>query len=277
MWFVENHEDIFSTGLKVKSKIHEEQSPFQKVSLYDTEHFGKLLTLDDMIMLSEKDEFVYHEMIVHMPLNTHRNPEKILVIGGGDGGGIREILKHPSVKEAVLCEIDERVVRICQEHLPSLSGKLTDPKVKLAFEDGFKFLEKYDNYFDVILTDSADPVGPGIKLFREDYYKLVKKALKPDGIMVSQSEGPWLYQKIIHDMTKAMCSQFTHVETYNAFIPLYPAGYWTFTFASDMYTLKNFDLQRAQAVSGSCDYYNPEVHTASLALPGFVKRMVNNQ
>ncbi len=277
MWFVENYDDKASLGLKIKQKIHEEQSPFQKIEVYETQFFGNLLTLDGLVMLTEKDEFIYHEMITHVPLCTLKNPERVLVVGGGDGGAIREILKHNSIKEAVLCEIDERVVRVCQKYFPGTSAMLEDERVTLAFEDGFKFLDKYENYFDLIITDSSDPVGPGVALFKEDYYRLVKKALKPEGIMVSQSESPWYYEDTMNSMTSAMAEVFEHVETYIAMVTLYPSGFWTITAASDKHTLHDFDHQRALEVSQTCKYYNPELHKGALALPNFVKKIVKNK
>ncbi len=278
MWYVENYGDRASLGLKVNKKLHEENSPFQKIEIYDTAFFGKFLALDGLSMCSEKDEFVYHEMITHMPLCTHPNPKRALVVGGGDGGAIREILKHHSIEEAVLCEIDERVVRVCQEYMPSLAGSLDkDERVKLSFEDGFKFIDSYENYFDLIITDSSDPIGPGVELFKEDYYRLVKKALKKDGIMVSQSESPWFYKETMNDMTEAMCKVFNHVETYIAMIPLYPSGFWTITFASDEHSLRNFDKERSARIAETCKYYNPEIHLGSLALPNFVKDIVKNK
>ncbi|HQI04183.1 MAG TPA: polyamine aminopropyltransferase [bacterium] len=277
MWFVENYDEKASLGLKVKHKLHEEQSPFQKIEIYETEFFGNLLTLDGLVMLTEKDEFVYHEMITHMPLCTLKNPERVLVVGGGDGGAIREILKHPSIKEAVLCEIDERVTRLSQKYFPSVSCELENPKVKMHFEDGFKFLDKYENYFDLIITDSSDPVGPGVALFKEDYYRLVKKALKPDGIMVSQSESPWYFEDTMNSMTSAMSSVFKHVETYIALVTLYPSGFWTITAASDAHSLHNFDEKRSAEIAKTCKYYNPELHKGALALPNFVKKIVANK
>lgn len=277
MWFVENYDDRASLGLKVKNKIHEEQSQFQKIEIYETEYFGRLLTLDGLVMLSEKDEFVYHEMLTHMPLCTHGNAVKVLVVGGGDGGAIREILKYEHVEEAVLCEIDERVVRLCQEFFPITSSKLEDSRVKLAFEDGFSFIDLYENYFDIIITDSSDPIGPGIELFKEKYYRLVKKALKPDGIMVSQSESPWFYQDTMNSMTKAMCNVYQHVETYTAMIPLYPSGFWTITAASDSHSLKDFNRDLSSKVAKTCRYYNENIHRGALALPNFLKEIVNNK
>ena len=228
-------------------------------------------------MLTEKDEFVYHEMITHMPLCALKNPERVLVVGGGDGGAIREILKHPTIKEAVLCEIDERVVRVCQKYFPDTSSMLEDSRVTMAFEDGFKFLDKFESYFDLIITDSSDPVGPGVALFKEDYYRLVKKALKPDGIMVSQSESPWYYEDTMSSMTQAMSKVFKHVETYMALVTLYPSGFWTITAASDTRSLHDFDRLRSEEISKTCKYYNPELHKGSLALPNFAKKIVNNK
>jgi len=276
MWFVENYGDRASLGLKIKSKLYEEQSPFQKIEVYETEFFGNLLTLDKLVMLTEKDEFVYHEMITHMPLCTLKNPEKVLVVGGGDGGTVREILKHESVKEVVLCEIDERVVRVCQKYFPSTSYELENKKVILTFEDGFKFLTRFRNHFDLIVTDSSDPVGPGTALFKEDYYRTVKEALKPDGIMVSQSESPWYYEDIMQSMTQAMTKVFNHVETYIAMVTLYPGGFWTITAASDTLSLHNFNKEKSEKISKTCKYYNPEIHKGALALPNFVKKIVRN-
>lgn len=277
MWFTENYDNKASLGLAVKEKLHEEQSPFQKIAFWKTEFFGTLLTLDGLVMCSEKDEFVYHEMIVHMSLCTHPKPERVLVVGGGDGGAIREILKHDSVKEAVLCEIDERVVRLSQQFLPSTASQLTDERVTLAFEDGFEFLKKYENWFDVIITDSSDPIGPGVALFQEDYYKLVKGALRSGGIMVSQSESPWFYADVMKNMTGAMCNVFNNVETYIAMIPLYPSGLWTMTMASDSYSLSDFDFDRSEKIAMQCKYYNPGIHLGSLELPNFVKDIVRNR
>ncbi len=275
-WFVENYDDRASLGLKIKRKLHEENSLFQKIEFYETEFFGNFLALDGLAMLSEKDEFVYHEMITHMPLCTIENPERVLVIGGGDGGAIREILKHPSIKEAVLCEIDERVVRLSQKYFPTVACSLEEEKVTLAFEDGFKFLEKYENYFDLIITDSSDPVGPGVALFGEPYYALVKKALKEGGIMVSQSESPWYFSDVMKSMTENMGKVFKNVQTYIAMIPLYPSGFWTMTAASDKLSLRNFDRERSAEIAKKCKYYNPEIHLGALALPNFVKENIYN-
>jgi spermidine synthase len=277
MWFVENYDDKASLGLKVKEKLYEKQSKFQKIEIFKTEFFGNLMTLDGLVMLSEKDEFVYHEMITHMPLCTHKNPKTVLVVGGGDGGAVREILKHSTIEKVVLCEIDKEVVDVSKKFLPTVSSQLENQKVEIVYEDGFKFLDNHKNSFDIIITDSSDPVGPGVELFKEKYFQKIKEALKENGIMVSQSESPWFYSDTMNSMTTAMGKVFENIQTYIAMIPLYPSGFWTITFASDAYRLENFDLKKSEEISKTCKYYNPEIHKSALALPNFAKNIVFNR
>ena len=277
MWFVENYDDKASLGLKVKEKLYEKQSKFQKIEIFKTEFFGNLMTLDGLVMLSEKDEFVYHEMITHMPLCTHKNPKTVLVVGGGDGGAVREILKHSTIEKVVLCEIDKEVVDVSKKFFPTVSSQLENQKVEIVYEDGFKFLDNHKNSFDVIITDSSDPVGPGVELFKEKYFQKIKEALKENGIMVSQSESPWFYSDTMNSMTTAMGKVFENIQTYIAMIPLYPSGFWTITFASDAYRLENFDLKKSEEISKTCKYYNPEIHKSALALPNFAKNIVFNR
>jgi spermidine synthase len=277
MWFVENYDDKASLGLKVKEKLYEKQSKFQKIEIFKTEFFGNLMTLDGLVMLSEKDEFVYHEMITHMPLCTHKNPKTVLVVGGGDGGAVREILKHSTIEKVVLCEIDKEVVDVSKKFFPTVSSQLENQKVEIVYEDGFKFLDNHKNSFDIIITDSSDPVGPGVELFKEKYFQKIKEALKENGIMVSQSESPWFYSDTMNSMTTAMGKVFENIQTYIAMIPLYPSGFWTITFASDVYRLENFDLKKSEEISKTCKYYNPEIHKSALALPNFAKNIVFNR
>lgn len=278
MWFVENYEDLASLGVAIKEKIVEEQTPYQKIEIYETECFGKLLTLDGRVQLSEGDEFVYHEMMAHPALCTHKNPQKVLIIGGGDGGVVREVLKYDSVQEVTLCDIDERVTRLSQQYFPKVSCELENPKVKLIFQDGIKYIEQFEGYFDIIITDSTDPVGSAVSLFQENYYRRVKKALKPDGCIVRQTEAVWLKHdvEIVSKATKALCDVFKHVQTYGAVVPLYPDGF-TITFASDHYRLEEFDKEKSAKISETCRYYNPSLHLGALALPNFVKQIVCNK
>jgi spermidine synthase len=276
MWFIENYEDRASLGIKADGKIVDEQSPYQRIEIYETPYFGKLLTLDGFAMLSEKGEFVYHEMMAHPALCSHPDPKQVLVIGGGDGGVVREVLKHTSVQRVVLCEIDERVTRVCQEYLPTVASSLNDSRVDLVFQDGFDYLNQFKDTFDVIITDSTDPIGPAAKLFKETYYRLVKKALKPDGIMISQSESAWLYEDILKGMTREICLVFKHVKTYRAEVPVYPPGFMI-TFGSDQHRLENFDRKRSTNLSESCRYYDSDIHLSALVLPKFARELVYNQ
>lgn len=276
MWYVENYENKASLGVKIKEKLVEERTPYQLIEIYETEHFGKLLTLDGLVMLSEKDEFTYHEMMAHPALCAHSNPEHVLIIGGGDGGVVREVLKHPGVKSVTLCEIDERVTRLSQQYLPTVAGQLTDPRVTLIFDDGVKYMEQFENHFDVIMTDSTDPIGPAVGLFTEQYYRSVKKALKSDGIFVCQSESPWVYGEVLTSMTKALCNVFKSVQTYMAEIPLYPPNF-TLTFASDAHRLADYECKRAEAIAAQCRYYNTAIQLGASILPTFVEEMVHNQ
>ena len=190
LWFTEKQTDKLALSLQVRQNLHREQSPYQDIAVLETEEYGRLLVIDGAVMLTEADEFVYHELIAHLPAFTHGNIRRAAVIGGGDGGSVRELLRHDSVEEVYLLELDERVVRICQEYFPQVSSRLTDPKVKLEFGDGIARIAQFKEYFDLVIVDSTDPVGPGAVLFSEEFYRLVSQALRPDGLMVAQTESP---------------------------------------------------------------------------------------
>ncbi len=189
IWYTEKYDDVLGLTFKIKSMLHSEQSDFQKVEVIDTEAYGKMLLLDGLVMTTEKDEFFYHEMITHVPMLSHPNPERVLVVGGGDGGTVREVLNHPSVKEVVLCEIDKAVIDVSRKYLPSIAGKLDDNRVKINVEDAVEYMKRQKNTFDVILIDSTDPLGPGVGLFTKEFYTNVKNALKENGVMAAQSES----------------------------------------------------------------------------------------
>lgn len=277
MWFTENYGNIAKMSLNMNNKLHEEQSKYQKIEIYNSDFFGNVFVLDGVIMLSEKDEFIYHEMITHMPLTTNPSIERVLIIGGGDGGTIRELLKYNNIKEIVLCEIDEKVIEVCKKYLPSLSSKLDDPRVRIYNDDGIKYLETFDSYFDLIISDATDPIGPGVTLYKASYFELAKKALKPDGIFIAQSENPWYDKETLHNMTENLAQNFKNVETFMAPIILYQTGFWTFTFASDYFTLYKFNKKLSDKISEDCKYYNTDIHKASLTLPNFVRDIVVNK
>lgn len=208
MWFTEKQTEDLEITCRIVKTLHIEKTKYQELALIETPQFGRMLVLDGAIQTTEKDEFVYHEMITHVPLFTHPNPENVLVIGGGDGGTIREILKHSSVNKAVLVEIDERVVEISKKFLPTISNALDDPRAKVVIEDGIKYVKENKNQFDVIIIDSTDPVGPAVGLFAVDFYRAVHEALRDGGIIVAQTESPFYNQELISKVYKNIRSIF---------------------------------------------------------------------
>jgi len=280
IWFTERDEN---TAFSLRHKgdlLFSGQSPFQKVEVFDTFAFGKLLTLDGMIMCTEKDEFGYHEMITHVPVNSHGNMKRALVIGGGDGGTVRELLKHDTFDEVVMVEIDGMVVDACREHMPSLSQALNHPKLKLLIEDGIKYVkESADESFDLVIVDSTDPVGPAEGLFSTEFYQHVHRILTPNGISVSQCESPYYNFKVNEELFACFRNIFgaNNVWPYLAFIPTYPTGMWSFSFSSKG-SVKPTDYNKEQAAeftkTNNLQYYNAEVHQAAFALPSFFKNRV---
>ena len=191
----------FGIAIKAGKILFSKQSDFQKVEVFETESaLGRVLTLDDLMMTTEGDEYHYHEMIAHIPMMQHKNPESVLVIGGGDGGTVREVLKHKTVKKVVLCEIDGMVIDACKEFLPTISCGLSDPRVEIKVEDAIEFIKDKKNEYDIILIDSTDPMGPGEGLFTEEFYTNVKNSLKEGGIMAAQSESPFVNKNEIKKM-----------------------------------------------------------------------------
>ncbi|GAF10452.1 spermidine synthase [Paenibacillus pini JCM 16418] len=191
LWFTEKQTPAFGITAKIKQTYVSEKTDFQDLAMVETEEFGNMLLLDGMVMTTVKDEFVYHEMVAHPALNTHPNPKHVLVVGGGDGGVIREIIKHPEVEKAVLVDIDGKVIEYSKKYLPSIAGKLDDPKVEVIVNDGFMHIHEHKNEYDVIMVDSTEPVGPAAPLFERGFYQGIYEALKEDGIFVAQTDNPW--------------------------------------------------------------------------------------
>ncbi|CAD5115740.1 DgyrCDS4685 [Dimorphilus gyrociliatus] len=219
-------------SLQIKEILHNKKSKFQDIIVADTMNYGRVLILDGVIQCTERDEFSYQEMITHLPVNSHPDPENVLVIGGGDGGAVRELDKHPAVKNITMCEIDEEVIEVSKKYLPNMSCGFNSKKLKLHIGDGFKFMEENKGKFDVIITDSSDPIGPASSLFEKSYYELMKKALKPGGIVCSQGECIWLHLDIIQDMQN-FCKELYPVVDYSyCTIPTYPSGQIGFTLCS---------------------------------------------
>ncbi|OCI05992.1 spermidine synthase [Bacillus paralicheniformis] len=258
--------------MKINKTLHTEQTDFQKLEMAETEEFGNMLFLDGMVMTSEKDEFVYHEMVAHVPLFTHPNPEHVLVVGGGDGGVIREILKHPSVKKATLVDIDSKVIEYSKKFLPSIAGKLDDPRVEVKVDDGFMHIAQSENEYDVIMVDSTEPVGPAVNLFTKGFYAGIANALKEDGIFVAQTDNPWFTPELITNVQRDVKEIFPITKLYLANIPTYPSGLWTFTIGSKKYD--PLEVKDSRFFDIETKYYTKDIHKAAFVLPKFVSDLI---
>ncbi|MFP7254244.1 polyamine aminopropyltransferase [Terribacillus goriensis] len=272
LWYTEKQTDSFGITAKVKRSLHSEQTDFQKLDMLETEEWGNMLTLDGMVMTTERDEFVYHEMVAHVPLFTHPNPEHVLIVGGGDGGVIREVLKHDKVKKATLVDIDGKVIEYSKKFLPSIAGKMDDPRADVRVGDGFMHIAESENAYDVIMVDSTEPVGPAVNLFTKGFYAGIAKALKEDGLFVAQTDNPWFKADLISQVYKDVKEIFQVTELYTANIPTYPSGLWTFTMGSKVHHPKEVKAERFQPIETK--YYTPELHQAAFVLPKFVQDLL---
>lgn len=266
----------FGIAIKIKEVLFSAQSPFQKVEIIESDSaLGKILTLDDLMMTTEGDEYFYHEMISHIPMMNHKCPKSVLVIGGGDGGTVREVLKHDTVERVVLCEIDGMVIDVCKKYLPTIAGKLDDPRVEILVEDAIEFIKTKENEFDIVLIDSTDPMGPGEGLFTEEFYTNVKKSLKKGGIVAAQSESPVVNKEEIKKMYTLLKKVFPITSTYTSPIPTYPGGYWAWAFCSEeVEPLSYIDEKRCEEITKDCKIYNKDYHLARFALPNFLKEIL---
>lgn len=269
LWFTEKQTENFGITMKVKRTLHTEKTDYQMLEMVETEEWGRMLLLDGMVMTSIKDEFVYHEMVAHVPLFTHPNPEHVLVVGGGDGGVIREVLKHPSVKKATLVDIDGKVIEYSKKYLPEIAGMLDDERVEVKVGDGFMHIAESENAYDVIMVDSTEPVGPAVHLFTKGFYAGIAKALKEDGLFVAQSDNPWFKADLIRSVFKDVKEVFPITRLYIANVPTYPSGMWTFTMGSKKYDPLEISDERFHDIDTR--YYTKELHKAAFVLPKFVR------
>lgn len=258
-------------SLKIKDKLHDEQSPYQRIEIYETETFGRLMTLDGLVMVTDRDNFVYHEMMSHPALFTHPAPRRALVIGGGDCGTLREVLKHETVALAEQVELDERVTRVAEKFFPHLCSSNGDPRVRFHFQDGIAWIAKAaPGTYDVIIVDSTDPVGPAAGLFSEEFYRNCLKALGPTGILVGQSESPLFHPELIRSVQSAMRGAgFREVATLHFPQCTYPSGWWSATLACKDGSPVHF--RETAAKPFPTRYYNAAIHRAALALPEFLR------
>ncbi len=273
LWVEETTQDIISARFKVLDVLFSQRSEFQKVDIIETAGFGRMLLNDGLVMLTEKDEFVYHDMISHVSLFVHPHPEKVLIIGGGDGGTAREVLRHKSVKKCVMVEIDEVVVEACKKFIQQTSCSFDDPRLELLIADGVEYMRNSKEVFDLILIDSTDPIGPAAPLFGTEFYSDVFNRLSDDGIVVAQGETPFFQSATQKSMLKILSGLFPKVHIYNFSNVSYPGGLWSFAFASKKYCpIKDFDAQKVKQCGLDFNYYNSQVHKACFCLPTFMYR-----
>ena len=279
LWFSELHTPYVKFSIKIDKQLHSEQTEFQRIDIFESKEFGRMMVLDGYVMLTEKDEFIYHEMIVHVPMVVHPNPKRVLIIGGGDGGTARELLRYKNVESVDLVEIDERVVDISRKYLPQTACSFDDERLHCYFEDGLKFIRHCNNEYDLIIVDSTDPFGPGEGLFTKEFYGNCYKALKEDGIMVNQHESPFYDEDAfaMHRAHQRIVKSFPISRVYQAHIPTYPSGHWLFGFASKKYhPVLDFDAKRWNALGLKTRYYNANLHNASFALPNYVEELMED-
>ncbi len=276
LWYTEKHTENLGLTLRVSQTHISVASPYQKLMIIETPEYGKVMLLDGLVMLTERDEFVYHEMLAHPSLYTHPNPEKVLIIGGGDGGTLREVVKHPRVKRAVLVEIDKMVIAASKEFFPHVASGFNSSKAEVIVTDGIRYVQETKEKFDVILIDSTDPIGPAEGLFHIDFYRDCYNILNEDGILTTQSETPFIkhFADVIPNVLRDFGTLFPISKLYLASIPTYPSGLWSFCMGSqkhDPETAFQRDIYKQDALK--LDYYNDRIHQAAFCLPNFIEKL----
>ncbi|WP_295540238.1 polyamine aminopropyltransferase [uncultured Thiohalocapsa sp.] len=274
-WFTEVEDGAGSAfSLRIRRKLHEERTEYQTIEVYETEYFGNLMVIDGFTMLSSRENFLYHEMLAHPVLLTHPAPKRVCIIGGGDCGTLREVLKHQDVEQVTQIDIDERVTRVAEQFFPALTASNGDPRAKLLFADGIQWMADAEpGGLDVVIVDSTDPVGPAQGLFTADFYSDCRRALADDGLLVQQSESPLLHLDIIASMHQDLrTAGFGAVRT--LFFPqaIYPSGWWSATMAATGECIPDFRRIDDAGTALSTTYYNADIHAAALAQPEFVRK-----
>lgn len=273
--FVSEHQSPYlDLTTEVSDILYRGHSQFQDIIVADSKEFGRMLVLDGVFQTSIKDEFMYHESIVHIPLFLHPNPKKVLIIGGGDGGAAREAVRHPEVESVTMVDIDGQVIELSKKYFPEISKAILekDPKLTVKVGDGIAFMREAENYYDVIIVDCSDPVGPGEGLFSYDFYKDTFKALKEDGLFVQQTESPFMHRKLVKDIFDCVSDIFPITRLYTAFIPLYPSGMHCFTMGSKKYAPLAWEPNRKRTFPTK--YYNEGIQKSAFVLPNFVKDLL---
>lgn len=272
LWFTEQFQRNVRLGVRVKRTLYTGRSEFQKIDVLESEAFGRMLALDGIFMTSEVDEYFYHEMLVHPALSLARSIERVLIIGGGDGGTAREVLRHSDVKEVVLAEIDGEVIKVCKEYLPMIGTAWDDPRLDVRVIDGIDFVkEKRDEPFDIILLDGSDPVGPAEGLFNKSFFEGVRSMLKPDGLFALQSESPLLMDEIFVETQRTLASAFKQTQPYFGCVPIYGCGTWSWTLCGNAFDHTAINEERAQTMLKTSKLWSPALQLGAFNLPRYVQ------
>jgi len=277
-WNIERLHDDHLHGLRITTEFYDSATEHQRIRVFENPTFGRIMTLDGVVQVTEADNFIYHEMLTHVPILAHGNVKRALIVGGGDGGMAREVLKHDGVEQVTMVEIDGGVVDFCKQYLPGISaGAFDDPRLDLVIADGAAFMKENADLYDVIIVDSTDPVGPGEVLFTDTFYGHARARLAEGGILVTQNGVPFLQGEELTNTMRAFRALFSDATCYLATIPTYAGGPMAFGWGTNG-TARQTDLAtlraRFEAAGLSTDYYTPEVHQGAFALPPYVARLI---
>ena len=279
IWYSDEHTDNVKLSFRIDRQLFSASSEFQRIDVMESVDMGKILAVDKDLMLTEKDEFIYHEMITHVPMAVHPDVKKVLVIGGGDGGVVRELIKYDTVELIDVVEMDQLLVEVCRKYLPEIAGSLNDSRVTIYNEDGLRFIRSKTDAYDLIIIDSPNPFGPGEGLFTKEFYGNCYNALHDDGIMINQNESPFYEEEAFQcqRMHKRILETFPICKVYQAHIPSYPSGHWLFGFASKKYhPLNDLNGVAWKLKEISTRYYEPRLHAGVFALPVYVEELLKD-
>jgi len=277
LWFSEFHAPDVKHSIRVNRHLYSQKSEFQQIDIFETSEFGRVLTLDGNVMLTERDEFIYDEMITHVPMSVHPKVRDVLVIGAGDGGVVKELARYESIERIDLVEMDPQVVEACRIYLPENASRLDDSRVHITYDNALRFIRRCNNRYDLIIVDSNDPFGPSEGYFTKEFYGICFNALREDGIMVNQQGSPFYKHdaEAMQRSHKRIVSTFPISRVYQAHIPTYAAGYWLFGFASKKYhPVDDFDAKKWLDLHLRTRYYTTKLHIGAFYLPAYLEEML---
>lgn len=279
IWFSEKHTDDVKFSIRVDRQLYGEKSDYQRIDVFDSKEFGRVLTLDGYVMLTERDEFIFHEMLAHVPMAVHPLVRQVLIIGGGDGGVVRELSGYPQIERIDMVELDPRLVEVCKKYLPKTAVCMEEERLHICYTDALRFMRSRENEYDLIIVDSTDPFGPGEILFTKEFYGNCYKALKADGIMIHHNESPFYREEAewCRRIHKRVADIFEQSWVYQAHLPTYPSGHWLFGFASKgCHPIWDMKPEQWEKWKIPTRYYTTRLHQGAFALPKYVEEMLKN-